>query len=69
MLHFQSLRLHGVMTAAVNTSQQEGQKKKNQQTSVVYLAIFAQAHGEDTKMKLLAEWRSLSSEKDTCGYQ
>lgn len=60
--------MHGVMTAAVNTSQQEGQKE-TQQTSVVYLAIFAQAHGEYTKMKVLAEWRSLSSKKDTCGYQ
>lgn len=56
------------MTAAVNTSQQEGQKKP-QQTPVVYLAIFSQAHGKDTKMKVLAEWRSLSSKKDTCGYQ
>lgn len=48
----------------------KGKKTKTkQQTSVVYLAIFAQAHGEDTEMKVVAEWRSLSSKKDTCGYQ
>lgn len=46
-------------------SQHIGKKKHKPKNSVVEAGIFSQSHHEDTEMKVLAEWRSLSSRQYT----